>query len=740
MSIIDNATSNPASWASTTSAANQGTTYEVNFDATGLAPGTYNATLTAGPVTGYTNASIPVTLIVEPAVGNGALIVLDATTDTPLFDLTDGLSIPKSSIGNTPLGIIFNTDFNPGGVQFTLTGPINENRFEGPAPHSLFGDIGVNIQGKPFPIGNYTLVADPNVGPTITINFAVTDVDPVCVNFDASLSGITNPSTCAGVGSATAVPTGGVSPYTYQWDNGETAATAINLVVGPHSVIVGDANGCSKTLTFTITGPPLPIVTLAPFASVLNTAPAFPLTGGSPAGGTYSGAGVTGNTFNPAIGVGTYAITYSYTDINGCANSATQGITVTTEISNAALIVLDATDDSVLFALTDGLQINKAVIGNTPLGVIFNDALNPGGVAFNLSGPINETRFEGPAPRSLFGDIGVNIQGKPFPVGNYTLVADPNNGPTITVNFSVIDGPPGNQSPLAIASGTVDPVTPFKVNFSSAGSMDPDGDIVGYLWNFGDGMTSIAQNPMHIYATGGTKTVTLTVTDNQGATGSTNIQVTAVDPNDADKVVSFTLVDAVANSDIIDMVNSYVISNGTGINIRANTDPGVVGSVKFVLSGTVSYTRTESVAPYALYGDDSANYIPADLPVGLYTLTATPYSASGGNGTAGQPLTIDFSVGIIPLMAAKAPVNTMSIAPNPANEEITMTFEEPAQIQEIMIFDVTGRLIKTIKEPLRLDAQTIDVKVYDLPIGTYFLKTRDDKGFEYQQQMLIDRY
>ncbi|WP_169734646.1 malectin domain-containing carbohydrate-binding protein, partial [Maribacter antarcticus] len=119
MSIIDNATNNPATWASTTSAANQGTSYEVNLDATGLTPGTYTAILTAGPVSGYTNAGIPVTLIVAPEVGNTALIVLDATTDTPLFDLTDGLQINKATIGNMPLGIIFNSSFNPGAVQFT---------------------------------------------------------------------------------------------------------------------------------------------------------------------------------------------------------------------------------------------------------------------------------------------------------------------------------------------------------------------------------------------------------------------------------------------------------------------------------------------------------------------------------------------------------------------------------------------------------------------------------------------
>ena len=61
---------------------------------------------------------------------------------------------------------------------------------------------------------------------------------------------------------------------------------------------------------------------------------------------------------------------------------------------------------------------------------------------FKLTGPINESRSEGPAPHSLFGDIGVDIQGKPFPIGNYTLSANAINpaAPDVIVNFSVVAG------------------------------------------------------------------------------------------------------------------------------------------------------------------------------------------------------------------------------------------------------------------------------------------------------------
>src|SRR5205814_5354635 len=60
---------------------------------------------------------------------------------------------------------------------------------------------------------------------------------------------------------------------------------------------------------------------------------------------------------------------------------------------------------------------------------------------------------------------------------------------------------------------------------------DPDGSITAYTWTLGDGATSTAQNPSHTYAAGGTYTVTLTVTDNQGATGSTSKTVTVAAPN-----------------------------------------------------------------------------------------------------------------------------------------------------------------------------------------------------------------
>lgn len=93
-------------------------------------------------------------------------------------------------------------------------------------------------------------------------------------------------------------------------------------------------------------------------------------------------------------------------------------------------------------------------------------------------------------------------------------------------------GSGGNQWPVAVASanpavGTV----PLPVNFSAAGSTDPDGTITAYAWDFGDGATANTANPSHTYTGGGPFVATLTVTDNGGAQTTNTILVDATWPN-----------------------------------------------------------------------------------------------------------------------------------------------------------------------------------------------------------------
>lgn len=81
-----------------------------------------------------------------------------------------------------------------------------------------------------------------------------------------------------------------------------------------------------------------------------------------------------------------------------------------------------------------------------------------------------------------------------------------------------------NQYPIANFSWNNDTGTTGVVAFYDH-SYDSDGIIVSWYWNFGDGAVDTSQNPSHYYNRSGTYTVTLIVTDDNGATNSTSFDV-----------------------------------------------------------------------------------------------------------------------------------------------------------------------------------------------------------------------
>ena len=92
---------------------------------------------------------------------------------------------------------------------------------------------------------------------------------------------------------------------------------------------------------------------------------------------------------------------------------------------------------------------------------------------------------------------------------------------TITVNITV-------AGELPFVNFSYSPETPEEgdtVSFKDE-SYDPDGTIVGWLWDFGDGTNSTDPNPTHVYDTAKTYTVRLTVTDNDGDSNSTSKEIT----------------------------------------------------------------------------------------------------------------------------------------------------------------------------------------------------------------------
>ena len=109
---------------------------------------------------------------------------------------------------------------------------------------------------------------------------------------------------------------------------------------------------------------------------------------------------------------------------------------------------------------------------------------------------------------------------------------------TYVCNFQIGDVVDPNIPPVAGIDAS--DCTGWSCNFVST-SLDPDGTIDTYNWSFGDGNSSASANPTHSYSADGTYTVSLTVTDNGGASDTAQTQVTVDDGinNPPNAVITF---------------------------------------------------------------------------------------------------------------------------------------------------------------------------------------------------------
>ena len=171
---------------------------------------------------------------------------------------------------------------------------------------------------------------------TVTVrddNDCETDLDVVIGESDAIVvDDVVVAETCLGdcTGSIALDASEGIAPYTYSIDGCATTSLTgdfTDLCAGDYDICVVDANGCEVNYTLTVDPGETPAdATIAPFGPLCINDDPVTMTAASP-GGTFSGPGVTGSTFDPgAVGLGTYTITNTIVD--GCGDFATYDITV----------------------------------------------------------------------------------------------------------------------------------------------------------------------------------------------------------------------------------------------------------------------------------------------------------------------------------------------------------------------------------------------------------------------------
>ncbi|MDG3086539.1 S8 family serine peptidase [Vibrio hannami] len=123
--------------------------------------------------------------------------------------------------------------------------------------------------------------------------------------------------------------------------------------------------------------------------------------------------------------------------------------------------------------------------------------------------------------------------------GNSGWVDDSSDGiqePLLDINLAVFDptlvavDDSGQNSPPS-AAFTSD-CTELTCSFDASSSSDSDGSINSYEWDFGDTAIDTGETASHTFTTDGTYTITLTVTDNEGATDQTSSSVTLTSSDD----------------------------------------------------------------------------------------------------------------------------------------------------------------------------------------------------------------
>jgi hypothetical protein len=202
------------------------------------------------------------------------------------------------------------------------------------------------------------------------------------------------------------------------------------------------------------------------------------------------------------------------------------------------------------------------------------------------------------------------------------------------------------------------------------------------------------------------------------------------------EVISFTLVNAETNNDIMNLNEGDVINLNElptrNLNIRANTDPYEVGSVEFTLHGSNGYARIENRVPYSFAGDDEGDYGFWTPILGEHGITATPFASRHGEGNTGTPLSLSFVVIDDPVSGMRSrgyEMQAFQAFPNPFHDLVNLDLKLTKSAKVIMeIYDVSGVLISRIYSDYATQGQKIHAE-FDaghLRDGIYLLKVAID--------------
>jgi len=298
---------------------------------------------------------------------------------------------------------------------------------------------------------------------------------------------IINPINCfnENTGIIRAITNGGTIPYTYLWNTNppSTNQSASNLPSGNYMVKISDFNGCKDSANIILNQPPELVTEIELISSIKcfngnnGSANTLPIGGTPPYSYVWNTNPTNTNQINNQLTAGNHKVVI--TDANGCKDSATILLNQPPEI------IVDIIRNNVkCFGDCDGsIQINAT-------GGIFPYLYN-----INSASTTNYT---------------TNLC-----IGNYLVSVTDANQCEITNNINIINNVNVNADfNVSPSEKGIAPLTCKFINKSTSGFQ--------YFWDFGDGESSIEENPIYIFKNVGNYSVSLRVNSHEGCQDSIN--------------------------------------------------------------------------------------------------------------------------------------------------------------------------------------------------------------------------
>lgn len=552
------------------------------------------------------------------------------------------------------------------------------------------------INGTPTATGtfNFSATASDASGCTGSSAFSISIA---CPTGGASLTAF--PTVCDNAGPYTlieGVPAGG----TYSGTG--VSAGVFDLTSGTQTISYDliDVFGCAQTTSATFTVNTAPSVSLSSFAAVCDNGGVVTLSGGSPAGGSYSGTGVTGGDFDPSNG--TQSITYSYTDANGCSNSDVQTLTVNTSPVVALSAFADVCDNSGLVSLSGGSPAGGSYSGTGVTGGDFDPSAGTQSITYAY------TDTNG-CSNSDVQTITVNTA-PTVTLASFTAVCD-NNG-TVTLSGGSPAG--GSYSGTGVTAGDFDPSAGTQsITYSYTDSNGcSNSEVQTFTVNTAPAVTlssfaAVCDNGGVVTLSGGSPA--------GGTYSGTGVTAGDFDPASGTQPITYTFTDANGCSD--SDVQTITVNVAPTVTLAALADVCDT-DLPFALSGGLPAGGT-----YSGTGVTAGVFNPAS---GTQSITYTFTDVNGCAGVDTQVQTVNSCVGLNTIQGTAL---SLTCFPNPTNSTFTLHFNmELSSKVQVRIFSMDGKVVFQ-NEKERFTGEFIEmISLSGLTPGVYTVEVVNVEG------------